>query len=114
MEATQEASRQDGTYEVRRIDAEELSKARAEVERMEARQMLERTEEERRKKQAQADRAALEAKHGKVWSESELRAEFKLLGTMAPFVTVRRKSDGQDGSLEFAGSPRLYFAFKEG
>jgi hypothetical protein len=62
---------------------------------------------------AEEDRAALVAKHGKVWTEDELREEFAVLGTMSPFVTVRRRSDGKLGSVAFAGSPRMYFDFKE-
>ena len=30
---------------------------------------------------------------------------------MAPFVAVRRKSDGAKGSMEFTHSPRFYFNF---
>jgi hypothetical protein len=41
----------------------------------------------------------------------ELRAEYEVIGFLAPFVAVRRKSDGQKGSMEFTHSPRLYFNF---
>lgn len=57
-------------------------------------------------------REDLEAKHGRVWSTSELQEEFEALGFMAPFIIVRRRSDGAKGSLMFQGSPRFYFAFK--
>jgi len=43
----------------------------------------------------------------------ELRAEYEVLGFLAPFVHVRRKSDGVEGSLEFTHSPRFYFNFVE-
>ena len=57
-------------------------------------------------------REYLEAKHGKVWSTSELQEEFEALGFMAPFIIVRRRSDQLRGSLMFQGSPRFYFDFK--
>ena len=56
-------------------------------------------------------REALEAEHGQVWDTGELRRDFDLVGFMAPFVVVSRKSDGQKGSLEFQHYPRLYFSF---
>jgi hypothetical protein len=56
-------------------------------------------------------REALQAEHGQVWDTSELGADFDVLGFMAPFVVVRRNSDGQKGSLEFQHSPRFYFNF---
>jgi len=56
-------------------------------------------------------REALEAQYGQVWDTSELGQYFEVLGFMAPFVVVRRKSDGQKGSLEFQHHPRFYFNF---
>ena len=56
-------------------------------------------------------RQALEALYGRVWDTAELRAEFDVIGFMAPFVGVLRKSDGQKGSLEFQHNPRFYFSF---
>ncbi len=56
-------------------------------------------------------REALEAQHGKVWDTSELTTEFEVLGFLAPFVMVRRRSDGQKGSLMFQHAPRFYFSF---
>jgi len=56
-------------------------------------------------------REALEAEHGQVWDTSELSTDFDVLGFMAPFVVVNRKSDGQKGSLEFQHRPRFYFNF---
>jgi hypothetical protein len=32
---------------------------------------------------------------------------------MAPFVVVRRKSDGVKGSMMFQHMPRYYFSFRE-
>jgi hypothetical protein len=35
------------------------------------------------------------------------------MGFAAPYVVVRRKSDGVKGSLEFTHHPRVYFNFQE-
>jgi len=56
-------------------------------------------------------REALESQNGHVWSTDELTRDFDVLGFLAPFVMVRRKSDGVKGSLEFQHSPRFYFNF---
>jgi len=45
------------------------------------------------------------------WDTAQLAAEFEVIGFMAPFVVVRRKSDGAKGSLEFTHNPRFYFNF---
>jgi len=58
------------------------------------------------------DRAALETKHGQVWSTEELARDFEVLGFAAPFVVVRRKTDGRAGSLMFQHHPRFYFSFE--
>ena len=57
------------------------------------------------------DRESLEAQYGKVWDTQELAAEFDVIGFLAPFVVVRRRSDGCKGSLSFQHHPRLYFDF---
>jgi hypothetical protein len=57
-------------------------------------------------------REALEAQHGQVWNTDQLREAFEVLGFGAPLVVVRRKADGQKGSLMFQHSPRLYFGFE--
>lgn len=76
--------------------------------------MIDQTETIRRNRLAEINavpgsRMALEAQHGKVWDTLELGGEFEVVGFMAPLVVVRRKSDGQKGSLEFQHFPRLYF-----
>ena len=58
-------------------------------------------------------REALEAKHGRVWDTKDLREDFDVLGFMAPYIGVHRKSDGVNGSLQFRHDPRLYFNFQE-
>ena len=55
---------------------------------------------------------ALEARYGKVWTTSELSETYEVIGFMAPFCVVRRRSDGVKGSLEFQHQPRLYFNFQ--
>ena len=57
-------------------------------------------------------REYLEAKHGKVWSTSELQEEFEVIGFMAPLIAVEQRSTGQKGSLYFQHSPRFYFDFR--
>jgi hypothetical protein len=57
-------------------------------------------------------REYLEAKHGQVWNTDELQEDFQALGFMAPFVIVRRRSDGVRGSLMFQANPRFYFGFQ--
>ena len=47
------------------------------------------------------------------WTTDQMTAEFEVEGFAAPFVVVRRKSDGKRGSLEFTHSPRRYFGFRE-
>jgi len=56
-------------------------------------------------------REALKAQYGQVWDTSEMSNDFDAIGFMAPYIAVRRKSDGVKGSLEFQHSPRLYFNF---
>lgn len=57
-------------------------------------------------------KAELEAKHGKVWTTSEMQEEFDALGFMAPFIIVRKRDTGERGSLLFTHSPRFYFSFQ--
>ncbi len=54
-------------------------------------------------------REALEAQYGEVWTTQELGQNFDVLGFAAPFVVVRRRSDGMRGSLEFQHAPRYFF-----
>ncbi len=58
-------------------------------------------------------REYLEQQHGQVWDTSELQQEFSVLGFMAPFIIVQRKSDHVKGSLFFQHDPRLYYGFKK-
>ena len=56
-------------------------------------------------------REALEAKHGKVWDTDELQRDFEATSFMAPWIFVKRRSDGKVGSLVFQHRPRFYFDF---
>lgn len=60
-----------------------------------------------------AEREKLEAQYGKVWDTRELGEDFEVLGFMAPFCIVWRKSDGKKGALTFQHMPRFYFDFVE-
>lgn len=60
---------------------------------------------------APGSREALMAKYGQVFDTTTLQEHFEVLGFGAPFVVVRRKSDGVKGSLEFQHSPRFYYDF---
>jgi hypothetical protein len=59
-----------------------------------------------------AERTSLECRYGRVWSASELANDFEVMGFMAPFAVVRRKTDNQLGSLLFQHQPRYYFEFQ--
>lgn len=58
-------------------------------------------------------REALESEHGQVWDTDEMTRDFTALGFGAPFIVVKRKSDGVKGSLMFQHRPRYYFNFQE-
>lgn len=53
--------------------------------------------------------ADLEATDGPTWTTETVSQEFEIIGFMAPFVVVRRRSDRQKGTLEFTHNPRVYF-----
>ena len=59
------------------------------------------------------ERQRLEDRYGQVWNTTEVQEEFEVLGFMAPFVVVVRKTDGKKGSLTFQHSPRFYFSFEK-
>lgn len=58
-----------------------------------------------------SERKRLESQYGQVWDSGQLAGDFEVLGFMAPYVVVRRRSDGCKGSLEFQHEPRFYFNF---
>jgi len=51
--------------------------------------------------------------YGQVWDTKELQQDFNVIGFMAPYVVVIRKSDKKKGSLVFQHYPRFYFGFVE-
>ena len=53
------------------------------------------------------------ARGEQVWDTDALTKDFEVLGFMAPFVVVRRKSDGIRGTLKFKHHPRWYFGWQE-
>lgn len=61
---------------------------------------------------APGSKESLEQRHGKIWDTTEMQEEFEPIGFMAPIIVVRRRSDGQTGSLKFQHNPRFYFAFQ--
>lgn len=45
------------------------------------------------------------------WTTDEMTKEFDVIGFGYGYCAVKRKSDGQKGSLDFSGSPRKYNKF---
>lgn len=52
------------------------------------------------------------ARGEQVWDTDALTKDFEVLGFMAPFVVVRRKSDGVRGTMKFTHDPRYYFGWQ--
>ena len=80
--------------------------------------MKDETEQIRRQRLAEInadpkDRNELEAIYEQVWDTAELAKDFIVIGFLAPFIVVKRKTDGGVGSLEFQHQPRFYFNFNE-
>jgi hypothetical protein len=46
------------------------------------------------------------------WNTDELLRDFRVIGFAATYVVVVRKSDGVKGTLEFTGTPSIYFDFQ--
>lgn len=85
-------------------------------------ELIEPREENRRKRlavinsavesqDAIAERQRLESRFGQTEDTAQLSDDFEVLGFMAPYVVVRRKSDGRKGNLEFQHTTRFYFNF---
>lgn len=75
--------------------------------------MKDQTENIRRIEQAVINHTPAEALPEEQWTTQQLQEEFDVLGFMAPYIVVQRKSDGQKGSLMFKHSPRVYFNWQE-
>lgn len=61
----------------------------------------------------ETERQRLTKEYGQVWDTNQLSDDFEVIGFMAPYVVVRRKSDHKKGSLQFQDRPRFYFNWKE-
>ncbi len=59
-----------------------------------------------------SSRKTLEKRHGTVYSTTEMMKEFEMVSFAAPFVVVKRKEDGQLGTLMFQHTPRFYFEWQ--
>lgn len=49
---------------------------------------------------------------GQTWTTAEMMRDFEVIGFTAPFVGVKRRSDGVKGTLQFKHEPRVYFDFR--
>ena len=54
----------------------------------------------------------LEFYRGQTWTTAELQRDFEVIGFASPYCVVRRRSDGQRGTVEFTHNPRVYFSFR--
>jgi hypothetical protein len=52
-----------------------------------------------------------EEPEGETWDTEALRRDFEVTGFSAPYVVVKRRSDGAVGSLQFTHSPRVYWGW---
>jgi hypothetical protein len=59
-----------------------------------------------------ADLAEAQEAKEQTWTTEQMTEDFEVLGFAAPFVVVRRRSDGALGSLEFTHHPRVYFGWQ--
>lgn len=51
----------------------------------------------------------MDTEEGQIWTTDQLREDFEVLAFLAPWVMVKRRSDGAKGTLEFIHRPRVYF-----
>ena len=49
----------------------------------------------------------------KTWTTDELREDFEVIAFLAPYVMVKRRSDGATGTMMFSHLPRYYHSWKE-
>lgn len=52
------------------------------------------------------------ARGERVWDRDAMLNEYDVIGFLAPFVIVKRRSDGAKGSLCFTNRPRYYFGWE--
>jgi len=58
------------------------------------------------------ERTRLENEYGQVWDTSELTCDFEVKAFLAPFISVKKKDTGENGTLLFQHMPRFYFEFR--
>ncbi len=59
------------------------------------------------------EKEELEKIYGEVLSTAEAIKKYEFTAFCAPIACVRRRTDGQAGTLEFQHNPRFYFKFVE-
>jgi len=57
------------------------------------------------------ERVRLEEIYGQIWDTSELTRDFEVKAFLAPFVSVKKKDTGENGTMLFQHFPRFYFKF---
>ena len=57
------------------------------------------------------ERTRLESEYGQVWDTKELTRDFEVKAFLAPFVSVKKKDTGENGTMLFQHFPRFYFKF---
>lgn len=60
-----------------------------------------------------SEREKLEALYGRVWNTVEMKVDFEPISFAAPYIFVKRRSDGSEGTLTFQHNPRFYFKFQK-
>ena len=55
----------------------------------------------------------IEDRGEETWDSDALQSEFEVKSFAAPFIHVKRKSDGVFGKMMFQHSPRFYWGFIE-
>ena len=58
-------------------------------------------------------RKEIEKQYGQAWDTTELQEDFSVEGFGYGLCVVKRRADGQRGSLEFQHRPRFYHSFRE-
>lgn len=59
------------------------------------------------------DRPELERRYGQVWDDREFTRDYEVMDVQTPYVNVRRRADGCQGTMMFQHEPRYYFYFME-
>lgn len=51
--------------------------------------------------------------YDRTWTTEELQEEFIVLRFLAPYVIVKRKDTGEEGTMQFRHHPRIYFNYQK-